>query len=348
MSQEMNSQQSPEKFSFISALTISHEQDTDELEEADAIIPETATEDWEDLNQELASSLAPLGQSDTESLATFTPATISGQWYELNLNPAIAQLDLFSVVLETNSGYAPAKSKNYFDKIYFIAACGYLIGVLWWLLDYKNQNLADIFAFIPYEQQETVSQADAEFLDYMERSLETIDRKSLSPQAATNTESDTNATSNIVYVPVYTPNAAPQVPETANPLPIPLPPPPPPASLGTPATTPVAKITTPPPLQPQSEKPATTPTVSESATTAPPVTAKVTTPIKPAKNYTLVGLIEWGEKPTAMFKEKSGTKKVLLGENIADSGWKLEAIKERNVVISRQGESRTLDVGEKF
>ena len=58
--------------------------------------------------------------------------------------------------------------------------------------------------------------------------------------------------------------------------------------------------------------------------------------------------MELGEKPTAMFKGKGGTKRVAIGQNIDDSGWKLQAIKERNVVITRQGKSRTIDIGERF
>lgn len=349
MSTEITSQQGTEKFSFIYTSTISHNIDED-LEARETISVKDKTSaletEIEDLIGELESSSALVKQSQTSDLLMSAPVTISIQWYELDSNLAVSQLDLssiaFDIAFDTSHDSSLSKGNKYLDKIFFTAACGYLIWVLWGLLGYKNGKLADVFAFIPNNRQETISQSNAEFLDYMERSLETIDRKLVTQQEEIKTASNKDSAANIVYVPVYTPNPTTKAQE---PIPIPFPPPPPPSTIAT-VTTPVAKITSPPSPKPKLENPATIPTSSEAVPA--PLPSDVTAAVKPLKSYTLVGLMEWGEKPTAMFKAKGSTKRVVLGENIDDSGWKLEAIKERNVVISHQGKSRTINIGEKF
>ena len=347
MSIEITNQQGTEKFSFIYALTISHDIDEDlEARETISVKDKTSAPETEieDLIGELESSFALVKQSQTSDLLMSAPVTISIQWYELDFNPTVSQLDLssiaFDIAFDTSHDSSLSEGNKYLDKIFFTAACGYLILVLWGLLGYKNGKLADVFAFIPNNRQETISQSNAEFLDYMKRSLETIDRKLVTQQEEIKTASNKDSAANIVYVPVYTPN-----PTTKNqePIPIPFPPPPPPSTIVT-VTTPVAKITSLPSTKPKLENPATIPTSSEAV----PAPSDVTAAVRPLKSYTLVGLMEWGENPTAMFKAKGSTKRVVLGDNIDDSGWKLEAIKERNVVISRQGKSRTINIGEKF
>ncbi|MDJ0746490.1 MAG: hypothetical protein QNJ32_24435 [Xenococcaceae cyanobacterium MO_167.B27] len=337
MSREISSQQNTEKFSFISALTIS--QDINEVLEAEAttsVKDAKTSPETEDLMGELETSSALVVNSS--SLVISAPATISTQWYKLDLNPAVSELDLSSVAFDRSHDSSSSHSGNgkYLDKIFFTAACGYLLWGLWGILGYKNLKLADILGLISNNRQETVSQADAEFLDYIERSLSTIDRKLLTRQEAIKTSSNKDSATNIVYVPIYTPNPTPKAQKVD---PIPLPPPPPPIAT---VTTPATKI-----LQPQSENAATSPIVSPSSDASSPASDGIPA-VKPSRSYTLVGLMEWGEKPTAMFKGKGGTKKVVLGENIDDSGWKLEAIKERNVIITRQGKSRTINIGEKF
>ncbi len=326
MSTEITSHRATEKFSFIYTLTISH--DVKELQSQ-----AKATSQAEDLPGKMpnyASALVKHSQPDESSyLASSEPVTISDRWYELGLNPAVTELDLCSLPSDDDS-FSQPKPNRYFDKIFFTVACGYLVFVLWWLLGYKNGQLSHVFAFMSHHP-ETISQADAEFLDYMKRSLEVIEDKLLWQQQANTTSS--NSSHKIVYVPVYTSN--PNI-QAQQPTPITsLPPSPPPMAT---APTPVAKIPPPPVLE--------TPEDSTALPTPPPVDRANT--VKPLKSYILVGLMQLGENPTAMFKGKSGTKRIVVGQTIDDSGWKLEAIQERNVVISRQGQSRTISIGENF
>ena len=346
MSTEITSHRATEKFSFIYSLTVSRDFDQD-LESTEAISVENevsgsemAIEDW---IREFKNSSALVKRSTTSkpsSLVVSEPTTISDRWYDLDLNPAVPELDLLSIAPAPNS--APlTRDQRYLDKIFFTVACGYFLFVLYWLLGYKNPQFPKVFAFITGQPQVTISQSDAEFLDYMKRSLEVIDRKLLAQQKEITTASKNNSSNNdIVYVPVYTPNPSTQA---QNSTPIPLPPPPPPTAR---FNTPVANITPPPPPQIELETSVNISDNLESLATA--TTPEVAPAVKPTKNYTLVGLMQLGAKPTAMFKGKGGTKRVAIGQNIDDSGWKLQAIKERNVVIIRQGQYRTIEIGERF
>ena len=344
MSTEITSHRATEKFSFIYSLTVSRDfnQDLESTEtiavKKEASVSEMAIEDW---IRELKNSSALVKRSTTSqpsSLVVSEPSTISDRWYDLDLNPAVSELDLLSIAPAPNSDF-PTRGKRYLDKIFFTAACGYFLFVLCWLLGYKNPESAKVFAFITGQHQATISESDAEFLDYMKRSLEVIDRKLLAQQKEITTASKNNSSNNdIVYVPVYTPNPSTQA---QNSTPIPLPPPPPPIAR---FNSPIAQIT--PPPQIESETSVNISDSSESLATA--TTPGVTPAVQPTKTYTLVGLMQLGANPTAMFKGKGGTRRVAIGQNIDDSGWKLQAIKERNVVIIRQGQYRTIDIGERF
>ena len=346
MSTEITSHRATEKFSFIYTLTVSHDfnQDLESTEtisvENEASGSEMAIEDW---IRELKNSSALVKRSTTSnpsSLVVSEPTTISDRWYHLDLNPAVSELDLLSIPPAPNSD-SPTSGQRYLDKIFFTVACGYFLFGLCWLLGSKNPQFPKVFAFITGQHQGTISQSDAEFLDYMERSLEVIDRKLLAQKKEITTASQNHSSNNnIVYVPVYTPN--PNI-QAENSTPIPLPPPPPPIAQFNP---PVARIIPPPPPPIEPETPVNIPDPPESIEEA--AIPEVAAVVKPTKSYTLVGLIQLGAKPTAMFKGKGGTKRVAIGQNIDDSGWKLQAIKERNVVIIRQGKSRNIEIGEKF
>lgn len=345
MSREITSKKAPEKFSFICNLTVSHDVEQ-KVENTETITVQakqskSSTKEIEDWIREVKNSSA-LVKRTSNSLVPSEPATISNQWYELDLNFDVFQPNLLNA---SDIDYNSSSNRNsgYLGKIFFAAACTYLVFALWWLMGHKNGQLSNVFAFMN-GHQETISQADAEFLDYMEKSLEIIDRKLLSQKEETSTISKKDDPANIVYVPVYTANSKAQ-PKSLNPIPLPPPPPPPTVTFDTP----VAKITPPPPPKLQTENPVTIPPVSESTETLPePPPVEVSAAVKPTKSYTLVGLVELGANPTAMFRGKGGTKRITIGQKIDDSGWKLKAIEERTVVVTRQGQSRTINVGEKL
>jgi hypothetical protein len=180
-----------------------------------------------------------------------------------------------------------------------------------------------------------LSKSDVEFIDYMERSLDQIDR-----QVAANKKTSEE----VVYVPVYTPAPArPNIPSNNLPLAIPnssipnIPPPLPAEPLAIPE---------PPPL------PAPTP-IADNANNSAPVeqikqnqTAIAT---QPKIGHTLIGVFELGsDRSAALVKVQGQTRRVWVGEEINTDGWILESISNQRANISYRGEVRSISVGETF
>ena len=209
------------------------------------------------------------------------------------------------------------------DKVIFVIACIYLGWVVAWLISQKNA---------PISQNGTISQEDKKFIAYLQSSLAIIDRQSQtsSPDpnpAAKNNPSPVvpvppappanlpvNNTPQIIeriYVPVY-----PQTPETTAKL-VPV----------TPSNT---DISAPPlPAAPQGNRPV----------------ASVIPTNNQVKN-TLVGVMDLGDRSTALFDNKGITTRISPGEFV--NGWTLVEVGNQQVILSRNGQTKVLEVGQSF
>ena len=336
MLRDASHQQVIEKFSFIYTLTLSGAVDSTQQ----TVTEELSIDRYQFLERSpsLTNTPAKLKQKDkiapnSSSLVTSSAiaSALNSQGDQTNSTSNLSDIIKFSAADAGNN--LPQNKPHYLGKILFALSCGYLIFVLAWL--FGNQS-GKIFAMVRGKQQISISKSDAEFIDYIERSLSTIDRKA---QTSKTRENNAKSESQVVYVPVYTPAnptpAPPQLSASTISKPVnssPIPPPPPPS---------VANIPAPPPLTaPKSMPQAPSPQSAE------PVIA--TTVTKPAIKHTLIGILELGDKSAALFKVKGTTKRIWLGEEIDDSGWILESIDNQTVKISYQGEMRSLSVGETF
>ncbi|MFM7877006.1 MAG: hypothetical protein ACKO8M_11045 [Microcystis panniformis] len=209
------------------------------------------------------------------------------------------------------------------DKVIFVIACVYLGWVVAWLISQKNA---------PISQNGTISQEDKKFIAYLQSSLAIIDRQgqTSSPDpnpAAKNNPSPVvpvpppslanlpvNNTPQIIeriYVPVY-----PQTPETTAKL-VPV----------TPSNT---DISAPPlPAAPQVNR---------------PVAAVI--PTNNQVKNTLVGVMDLGDRSTALFDNKGITTRISPGEFV--NGWTLVEVGNQQVILSRNGQTKVLEVGQSF
>ncbi|MDB9412136.1 hypothetical protein [Microcystis aeruginosa] len=209
------------------------------------------------------------------------------------------------------------------DKVIFVIACVYLGWVVAWLISQKNA---------PISQNSTISQEDKKFIAYLQSSLAIIDRKgqTSSPDpnpAAKNNPSPVvpvppappanlpvNNTPQIIeriYVPVY-----PQTPETTAKL-VPV----------TPSNT---DISAPPlPAAHQGNR---------------PVAAVI--PTNNQVKNTLVGVMDLGDRSTALFDNKGITTRISPGEFV--NGWTLVEVGNQQVILSRNGQTKVLEVGQSF
>ena len=354
MHRDASQKQVIEKFSFIYTLTLSNESDRDlentetdrdtlNIDFADRLgkaISEKITNyasDCEEI-EGIKSANSQLATTKASSLAespSFT-TTIAPQWYK---NPSynseslkLSEIIIFSEIENSTENHLQ-KSKNYLGKVLFVFACGYLAVAGWWLFGDKSSSF---LAKLQGKEQIVISQADAEFIDYMERSLSTIDRQLQTSQKEE--ENEAAETEDIVYVPVYTP--APKIPQVATlptnsivrESPIATSPPPPPSPV---------KIPAPPPLP----EPTPLPKSEPAEAVEKPIVAAVKAP---AIKHTLLGIIDLGDKSAALFKVNKRTERIWLGQEIDSSGWVLDSVSDREAKISFQGKVRSIRVGETF
>ena len=200
--------------------------------------------------------------------------------------------------------------------------------VMWWLFGHHSEYLLAIAR----GKTVVLSKSDAEFIDYMERSLSVID-DGVSQQSVEATE----AASQVVYVPVFTPPATPSplatLPQTAiaNERSTAIPKP-----LQTAPPEQLIKIPSPPPL------PAPTPkTESPSAKTS-------VTPSQQSIAHTLIGVLELGESVLLLYlKSRDRPKQIWQGQEISNSGWILDSVADQNIQISNRGQVRSLSASVK-
>lgn len=280
--------------------------------------------------------------------------------------------------------------------------------LLLWLASQGRLNwLFSPPATVPPVSQEVQSKADEQFVNYMQRSLEVIDRKadankrtgSAAAPQGTNLPPVTTIPGNAagaargsgvmerVYIPIYpSPQSQSVVPQSAlglqgvSPLvrpPLlpslprrPVPPvrpapsvssmlpvrPKPPVSRPAPSVRPAApslgsKPLTLPPIaatMPRLPIPALPP-LAPPAPPAPPAAVPAPSPdLAPTATHTLVGVLELGDRSAALFDFGGVANRIRVGENIGSSGWTLVSISNQEAVIRRNGEVRSVYVGQKF
>ena len=349
MSSNLSIERGNEKFSFIYTLTVYCHDNSDRASkhQVSQNSPKTITQYsdsdsyWEksspeaqNSKQSSALSITKNKHDNSSSLAISAPTTIINDWYLLETDND-DELDLFSVeaIAGSDTENNSSQPKIGLDKLLLLASFGYLIFVICWLFSYTTgKNIIPFFA----SKTRTIPKADVEFLDYMQRSLDIIDRQAIATAKASPDESE-NPT--VVYVPVYTQAATNPISRySPQPIPqaIPIPPPPEFSTIDPPVKIPL------PPKPPE-------PTNLKVAETPKPQDKKLATAVAtPKVNSTLVGLMELGEASAAFFKIDGITQRIWLGDKIQDTDWILESVTSEKATITNQGKSRILTVGESF
>ncbi|GCA78261.1 hypothetical protein [Microcystis aeruginosa] len=209
------------------------------------------------------------------------------------------------------------------DKVIFVIACLYLGWVVAWLISQKNA---------PISQNSTISREDQKFIAYLQSSLAIIDR-----QGQTSSPDPNPAAKN-------------------NPSPVATVPPPPPANLpvnNTPQI--IERIYVPVyPQTPETTAKIAPVTPSNTDISAPPLPAapQVNRPVAaviPTNNQvknTLVGVMDLGDRSSALFDNKGITTRISPGEFI--NGWTLVEVGSQQVILSRNGQTKVLEVGQSF
>ncbi len=96
--------------------------------------------------------------------------------------------------------------------------------------------------------------------------------------------------------------------------------------------------------------PASPPAVSISASNNPTVSPPISLPatVASAPTTTLVGILDIGDRSSAMFEMNGSVQSVLVGDRVVGSSWVLNRITQQEAILKRGNETKTLYVGQKF
>jgi hypothetical protein len=287
----------------------------------------------------ISPSLGSKTDEDTPD-ADETPSTALALSETATQDQAVTETALTSEVSPTPTAEKPQKTRlgKLLDRCLITTTVFSLLGILGFVIySYQRSNgWVNPFATQPGDPQ-MATQSDQEFLEYLDRSLEVIARK---------VERNAEATDGIETIPDVS------VLPASPPLLPPLSPPPgapgvvPPG--GVPGGGPVNVIervyipyqTTTQPTLPQVPQTAQVPQGT--------VNAPRPEPGLPAANHTLVGLLELGERSAALFEIDGVSQRVYIGEPIGNSGWNLVSVSSDEARIRRNGEVRSIYIGQKF
>jgi hypothetical protein len=66
------------------------------------------------------------------------------------------------------------------------------------------------------------------------------------------------------------------------------------------------------------------------------------------QTYQLIGVLEAGEQSSAIFASEEGSWRIQVRESLGASGWVLAKVSEQRAILTRQGKTRYLEVGQSF
>ena len=303
MTRDTSHQQEIQKFSFIESLNLS--QVTNSKSKANG----------KNLSGDRSVNFQP---SSSLIVSTSHNATaIDSNFHPSSKTKRLSLEDLVNSAATTKPNLS--SKHGYLGRLLFALSCSYSLFVFWWLFGHQ---LSKIPLALTGSKQIVLSKSEVQFIDYMERSLDKLDRQLSAKKDFSEDE--------VVLVPVYTPTPAkPQLPEVASPSkPIAIPEPPSFEAL---------KIPAPPPLP--------EPTSTSNSLVRQEIAA---TSSEPAISHTLIGILELSaSKSAALVKVGGQTKRVEPGEKISDA-WILQSVSDRQATIGNGEQVRSVSVGETF
>jgi hypothetical protein len=234
------------------------------------------------------------------------------------------ELDLFPLQPESPVE-KHRKSRRSLDRLLLGAACLSVIATLgvWLALQQKAQTPTPNPSAVAENPKE---RADQQFMAYMQRSLEAIQPKSSKESTVASASPNTN-------LPTVTIQGNPPSPKPS----------------GTAKLVAPQRIYIPyqqPPVLPGGV--ATAPSSSAAVVPANPSRPRASTPSTPTVAHTLTGLLELGDRSAALFEVNNITQRFQVGESIGTSGWTLVEISKNQAIVRRNGEVRSVFVGQKL
>ena len=230
-------------------------------------------------------------------------------------------------------------SPKHLDKVLFAATSVYCLLALMWGFYHLSEQKE------PETAKSTPNPGDAEFIAYLQQSLNVINQPS-TPKTLVNPQEKKSSTVPIqppppptqqkvverIYVPMYPPNSS-------NPTPPSLQPPTPPSN-NLPPAPPI-----PSPIPQPSPVPGLTP--EQNIVSVPPEIA-ANNQLPQNTGHQLVGVLESGEQSTAIFTFNGISRRFEIGEAVGSSGGILMGVQNQQAIIYHNGQTKYVEVGQGF
>lgn len=249
------------------------------------------------------------------------------------LAPLGSELDFFRADdVGTPPPAAPAKTRfgKLFDRMLLTITAVSLMGVgaLLWFNQPGNR-------FSLGRSTETAAQqSDEEFLAYLQRSLEVISGKVERGEVGTSTV--VGQAPSGVAVP-----APPMLPPLGAGGTV--------GSLGSGPVNVIERVYIPYQTAQQPAPGATVPVPQPGVVLSPTSPAAPSqAPVAANPIHALVGILELGDRSAALFEINGVSQRVYIGERIGSNGWSLVSVSNEDVVIRRNGEVRSIFIGQRF
>lgn len=276
----------------------------------------------------LSLSASALATTPAETEAETTALAAS----ESDLSSTLPSLDL----PQSSASPAPPEKKSRFKSLEFWLILGAIfsaagLGVLW-AISQQRLNQAPAAVVDGSAAMPQPNQSNAEFLNYLQRSLEVIANR-----AETAVSSGGNAVAN---APVSAVAMLPGTPLVVPPAPVGMG-----AVQGSRAPINVIERVY---IPYQAAAPATAAAPAPVGQSRAGGQGPTQTAPAPAELHTLVGVLELGSRSAALFEVSGVPQRIYIGERIGSSGWSLVSVSNEQAVIRRNGEVRSIYIGQKF
>lgn len=211
-----------------------------------------------------------------------------------------------------------------------VAGLSLLATIALWIHQ-RQQVAATVTTTATTATEVSTANANAEFLEYLRRSLDVI--------AQDTSGSTTSSITGVPELPIALNGGSFGLPPISGNA---LPPPLPPTANSVPAASGPVKV-----IErvyiPYS-------TTQSSATPSPDTVPSVVSSSEalPATVHMLVGLLELGDRSAALLEIDGVTQRVYIGEHFGSSGWSLVSVGNEEAVIRRNGEVRSIFIGQQF
>lgn len=212
-----------------------------------------------------------------------------------------------------------ATLRLHLDKFLFLVGAIYLLGVGLWLNNQRQRPRPSPLAQTSVE--------DAQFIAYLQQSLRLL--QNTPPRLTSPPPTTANSLPLVALPPQLVTPPVPSLPALTE---------------RNQAPNPVALYKAPPLPVPQAVQPALPPVPQaplDGVNTVPPM-------VKAKQAHSLVGVLESGERSSALFSWDGLTQRIQVGEAVGGSGWTLIGVNNQKAILSRQGKTRYLEVGQSF